>query len=82
MATETITKQQVLAAFNTTVAVAECIRDLGHVPSGHLYAHLMCKLDIHQYQSIIDMLVRGKMVKIENHELIWIGPAALPQAVK
>lgn len=53
--------------------LADAIRDLKRVPSGHLYAQVMGHMDIHTYNKAIDLLKRTKMVEEKNHELIWIG---------
>lgn len=57
-------------------AIAEAIRKLGTVPSGHLYASLMGHLSLDQYQQIIGRLKRAGLVSESYHELTWIGPAA------
>ena len=63
--------------------VAEAIRDLtlsnanglGGVPSGHLYAQLMGTFTLAQYQSVVNVLKRAKLVDEKNHLLVWIGGA-------
>ena len=56
-------------------AVGDAIRDLGRVPSGHLYARLMGHFTLEQYGAIIDVLKRAGLVREECHELIWVEPA-------
>lgn len=57
------------------VAVAEAIRELGEVPSGHLYAVLMGQLSLDQYNAVIAVLVRAGLVeKQPSHLLVWKGP--------
>lgn len=68
-----ISKQQVQLALELVATVGQVIQELGSVPSGHLYARLMDKFDIHQYQSIIRMLVRSGMVKEKGNLLVWVG---------
>lgn len=53
--------------------VAEAIKELGEVPSGHLYAALSGNLTLNVYQGIIARLVKRGDVKISNHLLTWIG---------
>ena len=55
-------------------AMAEAIRSLGSVPSGHLYARLMGHVNLETYQLIISVLVKANLVKQENFLLTWIGP--------
>ncbi len=69
-----ITKEQTIAAFEIVAAVGECIQGLGEVPSGELYARLMDKFDIHQYNSIINALKRAKLVEEKGFLLTWVGP--------
>ena len=53
--------------------VADAIKELGSVPSGHLYARLMGVMNLDQYQAIINVLIKAKMVKVQNHLITWIG---------
>ena len=60
--------------------VAETIRDLGEVPSGHLYARLMGVMELHQYEQVIDLLIGAQLIeRTPAHLLRWIGPAANPE---
>ena len=68
-----ITKGQILAAVETTKAVAEAIRELGSVSDGTLYAGVMSHLDLKQYRAIIDILVQAGLITNTNHRLVWIG---------
>ena len=71
-----MTKQQAAAALSVILAVGDAIRELKEVPSGHLYAQLMAKMSLDQYNAIIDILIEAKMVKrSRSHLLTWIGPA-------
>lgn len=63
-------------AFAVTVAVAEAIRDLGQVPAGHAYAHVMAYLSLEQFEAIIAVLVKQGLVRRDpSHLLTWIGGA-------
>jgi hypothetical protein len=66
---------QTKAALMVLAAVAETIRELGSVPSGHLYAQLMGRMDFQGYTKLIDTL-KGAGLVSENrqNELTWIGP--------
>lgn len=68
------TTKSAAAASAVVIAVAETIRELGNIPSGHLYARVMNHIDLPLYNKIIDTLVNLKFVKNENHLLTWIGP--------
>jgi hypothetical protein len=71
---------EAIAAVRVAHAIAEAIRNLGEVPSGHLYARVMGVMDLRQYEQVIDLLIDARLVEREpSHLLRWIGPAANPQ---
>lgn len=61
------------AVVQAIAAVGEAIRELGSVPSGHLYANLSDMMSLNTYNGIIGALVAAKYVKLSGHELTWIG---------
>jgi len=61
------------AALAIVLAVGEAIKELGSVPSGHLYAHMMGRMSLETYNKIIALLVKTGAVKEENHLLTWVG---------
>lgn len=61
------------AALQVVLAVGEAIKDLGSVPSGHLYARLMGHMSLETYNKVIALLVKTGAVKEENHLLTWVG---------
>ncbi len=70
---------EAIAVVRVAQAVAEAIRDLREVPSGHLYARLMGVMTLQQYEQVIDLLVDAHLVeRTPSHLLRWIGPAANP----
>lgn len=69
-----VAKEQTKIVVETTMTIANAIKSLKRVPSGHLYAQLMCYVGIDEYTAIIDFLVHANLVqKTNSHELIWIG---------
>jgi len=70
------TKERVKAALGIVMALAETIRDLGEVPNGHLYAMVMDKLSLEDYNSAIKTLKGTKLVQENGHLLKWVGPKA------
>jgi hypothetical protein len=75
----TSTHPDVIAAFRILQAIAEAIRELGEVPSGHLYANLQDRLTLRQFEQAIEALKGAGLVRESNaHLLTWIGPA-LPE---
>lgn len=70
---------EAIAVVRIAQAVAETIRDLREVPSGHLYARLMGVMTLQQYEQVIDLLIDAHLVeRTPSHLLRWIGPAAYP----
>ena len=62
------------AAKQALLAIASTVKDLGEVPSGHLYAALMDKMSLDVYNSLIEVLVRNKVIREEpSHLLVWVG---------
>lgn len=57
-------------------AIAEAIRDLGEVPSGHLYANVMAYIDLHTYEAIVGILTRSGLVRKQGDVLAWIAHRA------
>lgn len=73
------TTSEALALVRVAHAVAETIRELGAVPSGHLYARLMGVMELHQYEQVIDLLIDARLIERDrSHLLRWIGPAVNP----
>jgi hypothetical protein len=56
------------------MAVSETIREAGAVPSGHLYAALISKVDLEGYQRLIRTLENAQLVEKRGDMLRWIGP--------
>lgn len=70
------TPDQVKAMLGAVHALAEAIRDLGSVPSGHLYARVCGHLSLEAYTTFIGVLKKAGQVEEKNHLLIWVGPPA------
>jgi hypothetical protein len=62
------------AALEIVLVVGDAIKELGSVPSGHLYAQLMGRMSLDSYNKIIGMLKNAKVIKEEGHLLTYIGP--------
>ena len=69
-----MTKEQIGSTLLAVAALAEAIRTLGEIPSGHLYAQVCGELDMTAYQSAIATLKRAGLVAERNHLLTWVGP--------
>jgi hypothetical protein len=66
------TKVELAAAALMIDAVAEAIKGLGSVPSGHLYAMLTGMMTLEMYLAIIAKLQRLGMISNSGHLLTWI----------
>jgi hypothetical protein len=64
-----MTKEQALGFAET---IAWGIRELREVPSGHLYAQVMNRLSLQEYQVIIDVLKESGFITESNHVLKWV----------
>lgn len=54
--------------------LGELIQEVGHVPSGELYARVMSHMNLETYNAVISALKHGKLVTESAHVLTWIGP--------
>jgi hypothetical protein len=61
------------ATLRVTSVLAEAIRDLGEVPSGHLYMSVMSVMNLGQYQEAIGILIKAGLVEDRHHLLEWVG---------
>ena len=67
--------EEVLAAIKIVQALAEAIRDVGSIPSGQLYAHVMQHISIQVYEGSIRTLEGAGLITKKGNLLMWIGPA-------
>jgi len=70
------TPAQKQAAIQAIRAIADAIRALGTVPSGHLYSNsVMAFMTLDQYNQVLGMLTRAQLIKVDGSHLItWTGP--------
>lgn len=71
---ESAKEKDIAVAVQLAVAIGESIQELGSVPSGHLYARLMDRMTIEDYEAAIGLLIRTRLVRREPfHLLVWAG---------
>lgn len=72
-----LTREQIAAGLEIVALVGQLIRESpgGQIPSGELYARLMDTFTLDQYESIISMLERGKLIERKHHLLRWLESA-------
>jgi len=63
------------AAIILLQTVAECIKEAGEIPSGHLYAMLMGFIDLDTYNLVIESLQRAKLITVDKHLIKWAKEA-------
>lgn len=73
MTTAQLNQKEVDAVKQIIGVIRDTIKDLGRVPSGHLYATLQGQMSLTSYQYIISILQASGCVEVKNHEIIWIG---------
>lgn len=74
MSTVASQSDKIKAALGMVKAVADAIRDLGSVPSGHLWAHCMGSMGFDEYEWIIGQLIGAGLIrKNQSYLLTWIG---------
>lgn len=71
---EAILGGEARVALDAIFAIAEAIRGLGEVPSGHLYAAVCGKLELAQYEAILRTLKGAGLIEETAYLLRWIGP--------
>ena len=67
------TTTKVAAVIGVLEALASAIRDLGRVPSGHLYAQVLGHMSLQTYESMVQLLVESGVVGRDGDVLVWKG---------
>ena len=68
-----MTTEQAHALIQFMGAVASLIKEVKTIPSGHLYAQLMGKMTLDQYQNMIATLQNAGLVSVKNDLLTYTG---------
>jgi len=63
-------EQKMKAAVEIMKAVASAVKELGSIPSGHLYARLMGKMSLDSYEKMTACMQRMGIIRIEGNHLI------------
>jgi hypothetical protein len=67
-------KKAVIQAFEIATVIGQCIKELGTVPAGQLYANLGSTISLPTFNGAVDVLVKSGLVRRDaNHLLTWIG---------
>jgi hypothetical protein len=65
------TTNELKAGFKALQALAEAIRELKKIPSGHLYARVMNYMDINAYEKAISLLCNSGVIRKNGDMLVW-----------
>lgn len=73
---ETVMSEPKVRMLNIARVVAETVREVGEAPSGPIYAALMGVVSLSEYEAVVSMLVRAKVIAKRGHLLVWNRKAA------
>jgi hypothetical protein len=69
----TMTTEQAQKLIEFMGAIASLIKEVKTIPSGHLYAQLMGKMTLDQYNDMIATLQNAGLVSLKNDLLTYTG---------
>ena len=69
----TMTTEQAYKLIQFMGAIASLIKEVKSIPSGHLYAQLMGKMSLDQYNDLIATLQNAGLVSLKNDLLTYTG---------
>jgi len=64
-------KEQAMKLVEVMGAVASVIKEVGSIPSGHLYAQLMGKMSFETYQDMIETMERLNVISVKNNLITY-----------
>ncbi len=65
------TANQLQAGLAALKAIADAVRELKQVPSGHIYAAVMGVMDINAYEKAVSMLCNAGVIRKAGDLLVW-----------
>lgn len=69
-----VTQEKIKAALEVVRAVADTIREVGSAPAGIIYTAMMGRgFTYSDFEAVIGILERGKLVDRRGDLLVWIG---------
>lgn len=66
-----VTTNQLQAGLAALRAIADAVRELKQVPSGHIYAAVMGTMDINAYEKAIGLLCNSGVIRKNGDLLVW-----------
>lgn len=68
-------KEEIHAAMQALLAIAEAVREAGEIPAGVLFAAVCQYMSADQFNGFIEKLVNAKLIsRAPSHLLTWTGP--------
>lgn len=71
METQAVTKEEVKRALQIVQVLGAAIMEAKTIPSGTLYAGVMAKISLSEYQSAISVMVKAGIITESNYVLTW-----------
>jgi hypothetical protein len=66
-----LTAEQTRATIAICKAFADTIKELGSIPAGHLYAHVMGRCSLEQFNALISILLGSGVIRRNGDLLVW-----------
>lgn len=66
-------KQAIRARIQICCALRDAIKDLGSIPSGHLYANVCSSIDLQTFTWAIEQMKAAGLIEERNHLLVFVG---------
>ena len=66
-------KQAIRARIQICCALRDAIKDLGSIPSGHLYANVCGSIDLQTFTWAIEQMKAAGLIEERNHLLVFVG---------
>jgi len=71
METQTVTSAEIKRALQIVQVLGMAIMEAKSIPSGELYASVMAKISLNEYQSSISIMLKAGIITENNFVLTW-----------
>ena len=66
-------RNAIKAAVELTVTIGRAVRERGQISAGDIYAAVMGKVSLQQFEAMVNALVNAGAVKRSGQLLVWVG---------
>ena len=66
-------KRAIRARIEVCLALRDAIKELGSIPSGHLYANVCGSIDLQTYTWAIEQIKAAGLIEERTHLLVFVG---------